>query len=197
MDSRELFQRRIDQATPQDQVLGAFIDGTVTSLAEEFKPLVIETVRKQHPPHKGWALFTRYPTAEWLQLMDLIATTAVQEEHISYDEALRRMASGSVRHVLRTSTGKVFRTLVGRDPQRVISTTVISAKAFATWGERSYEKLSPNSARMRFHREFLGPSWVQGFYQELLQAITGSTSLALAVENYEEPGMEFALRFTW
>jgi uncharacterized protein (TIGR02265 family) len=197
MDSKELFRRRISRATPEDQVFGAFIDGTVTSLGEEFKPGVMAAVQKARQRRKDWVLFSKYPCAEWLELMDVAASSAVQEEQLSYELALLRMGRGSVRHVLRTSTGRIFGTLVGKDPHRVLSTTVISAKVFATWGERSYEKLGERSARMRFHREFMGPAWVQGFYQEVFHSRTGLTSLALEVEDYEEPGMEFSIRYTW
>jgi len=197
MDSKELFLRRISRVTPEDQVLGAFIDGTVTSLAEEFKPAVLEAVLKAYPPPKRWVLFTKYPGLEWLQIMNLAASTAVQEEQIPYEEAMRRMGSGSVRHVLRTSTGKAFSALVGKDPHKVISTTTISAKAFLTWGERVYEKIDARSARLRVHREFMGPSWVQGFYQEVLRSRSGTSSLSLTVEDFVEPGMEFAIRCTW
>ncbi len=140
MDSKELFLRRISRLKPEDQILGAFIEGTVTGLAEEFKPAVLEAVLKAHPPPKSWVLFTKYPGLEWLRLMELAATTAVQEERISYEEAMRRMGSGSVRHVLRTSTGKAFSTLAGKDPHKVVSTTIISAKAFTRLGRAGLRK---------------------------------------------------------
>jgi uncharacterized protein (TIGR02265 family) len=196
MDSRDLFLRRIAIAGPRDQILGAFIDGTVVSLGEEFSAAVVEEVRKaqQHP--KGWALFSKYPLMEWLQLMEVAASTAVLAERISYSEALERMGKGSVRHVLRTSTGRIFSTLVGKDPHRVMSTSTISARAFATWGERVYEKLGPKSGRMRLKREFMGPAWVRGFYVEVLQSHS-QLAPTITLEDCEEPGMDFALRFDW
>jgi uncharacterized protein (TIGR02265 family) len=197
MDSQELFQRRIALATPKDQIIGAFIDGTITSLSEEFKPAVAEAVLKAWPRPKGMMLFTKHPAAEWLRVMELAATTAMQAESISFAVAVERMGRGSLRRVYRTSLGKIFATMMGKDPHRVVSTSIISAKAVSTWGEKAYEKLGPNSARMRFRREFMGPSWVQGFYKEVFLLVAGVSSVSLAVEDYQEPGMDFAIRYTW
>jgi uncharacterized protein (TIGR02265 family) len=197
MDSQELFQRRIALATPQDQIIGAFIDGTIASMAEEFKPAVAEAVLKAWPRPKGMTLLNKYPAAEWMRVMDMAATLAVKEEGISYATAVERMGRGSLRHVYRTSLGKIFATLMGKDPHRVVSISIISAKAVASWGEKTYEKLGPNSARLRLRREFMGPSWVQGFYKEVLLLVAGVSSVSLAVEDYQEPGMDFAIRYTW
>ncbi len=197
MDSQELFQRRIALATPQDQIIGAFIDGTLASLSEEFKPSVAETVLKAWPRPKGMMMVTKYPAVDWLRVMDLAATTAVREEGIAYEVALERMGRGSLRHVYRTSLGKIFATMMGKDPHRVVSVSIISAKAVSTWGEKTYEKLGPNTARLRLSREFMGPAWVQGFYKEVILLVAGVSSVSLTVEDYVEPGMDFAIRYTW
>ncbi|MBN1210153.1 MAG: DUF2378 family protein [Myxococcaceae bacterium] len=196
MDSRELFQRRAARAMPQDQILGVFIEGTITSLSEEFSPAVEEAVRKAQQRAKGWTPFFRYPAAEWLQLMDVAATTAMRESRVSYGKALERMGQGVGRYMFRTPLAKTFHTLVGKDPQRMVSTSVFSAKAVCTWGNRQYEKVSPTQARLRLRDEFMGPEWVQGFYRELFRLSPG-VSPSSTVEDYEEPGMYFAVRFSW
>lgn len=197
MDTQEMFRRRLALITPHDQIIGAFITGTIESLSEEFKPAVAETVLKTWPPPKGLMQVTRYPGADLLRVMDLAAETAEREEGITYAAAVERMARGSLRHVFRTSLGKIFTAMMGKDPHRVVSISIISAKAAATWGEKIYEKLGPTSARMRLTHEFMGPAWVLGFYKEALELIAGVSTVSLAVEDYKEPGLEFSIRYTW
>ena len=79
----------------------------------------------------------------------------------------------------------------------MISTTVISAKAFVSWGERAYEKLDARSCRLRLQREFMGPAWTLGFYHEVLQTACSTTAVFLMVEDSVEPGMDFTIRYTW
>ncbi|HVG57341.1 MAG TPA: DUF2378 family protein [Hyalangium sp.] len=197
MDSQEMFRRRLAVITPQDQIIGAFLSGTIASLAEGFKPGVAETVLKAWPPPQGLMQVTKYPGADLMKVMDLAAETAERQEGITYEAAVERMGRGSLRHVYRTSLGKIFAAMMGKDPHRVVSISIISAKAVATWGEKTYEKLGPTSARLHLKREFMGPAWVLGFYREILLLAAGVSTVSLAIEDYQEPGMEFSIRYTW
>jgi uncharacterized protein (TIGR02265 family) len=197
MDTQELFRRRLALITPDDQIIGSFLAGTIACLSEMFVPAVAETVLKAWSPPKGLMQVTRYPGGDLLRVIDLAAETAEREEGITYAAAVERMARGSLRHVYRTSLGKIFATMMGKDPHRVVSISIISAKAASTWGEKIYEKLGPNSARMRLSREFMGPAWSLGFYKEAFQLIAGVSTASFAVEDYKEPGLEFSIRYTW
>jgi uncharacterized protein (TIGR02265 family) len=197
MDNQEMFRRRLSLIAPNDQIIGAFLTGTIECLSGEFKPSVAAAVLQAFPPPKGLMQITRYPGADLLKVMDLAAETVEREEGIPYSAAVERMARGSLRHVYRTSLGRIFAAMMGKDPHRVVSISIISARAVSTWGEKTYEKLGPNSARMRLSGEFMGPAWAVGFYKEAFPLIAGASNVAVELEEYKEPGLEFSIRYTW
>jgi hypothetical protein len=65
-----------------------------------------------------------------------------------------------------------------------------------THGQRRYEHLGPSAARIFFQGELMGPSWTRGIFLCGLQMLS-QKSLSVSIENLSEPGLDFALRFTW
>jgi hypothetical protein len=48
-----------------------------------------------------------------------------------------------------------------------------------------------------FQGELMGPSWMRGIFLSGLQVLSQKTSISATIENQNESGLDFALRFTW
>ena len=62
--------------------------------------------------------------------------------------------------------------------------------------ERRYQHLGPTSALMHFRDELLGPMWIRGFYLHGYKALF-DVPLSVTVEDIQEHGQHFVLRFEW
>lgn len=62
--------------------------------------------------------------------------------------------------------------------------------------ERRYQRLGPTSALLLFRNELLGPMWIHGFYLRGYRELF-DLPLSVTLEDIQEHGQHFTLRFEW
>jgi uncharacterized protein (TIGR02265 family) len=196
MDTRESLKRRISLARPEDQALGMFFSRTLRGAEELFGPKVAEAARAALPPRK-WEAFFKYPVADLLRLNDAVAEAAERRRGVAYAQAVEQLGALLGGDVLEAAFGKTLRQLAAGDAHRVLAGSMSSAKASTTFGERTYEKLGPQSARLTFRNELMGPAWNRGLYAKVLPRAAEVPRMTVTLEEHRAPGVEFSLRCDW
>lgn len=195
MDTQEALQQRIQMARSEDQVLGLFYEYTVECMGELFGPEAVARGRAAVAGPGGWMGFFRYPVAGLLRLMDA-GLDEGEPRTLVYGQALERVGQATARRFLGSPLGRAYTLVAGREPHGALNSTMSSAKVSATYGERGYEWLGPQRARLFFQHEMLGPSWIQGFYAEGIRLLTG-LQMEVRLTDEQGPGTDFCLLFSW
>jgi uncharacterized protein (TIGR02265 family) len=125
------------------------------------------------------------------------ACTASGPSGLAYGDLLEQFGVFTARRFLQSSLGKAMWMMVPRDMHESLKWSMVSMRSALTYGLRRYEKLGPDTGRVVFQGELMGPSWMRGIFLSGLQVLTQKTSLSASIENLREPGLDFALRFTW
>jgi uncharacterized protein (TIGR02265 family) len=195
MDTRDAVLRRLALATSEERTHGHFFESTLAGFAELFGSEVAEEARVASPGLKETGPFN-CPVGELLRITDAGASAVERQALATYPEVFERIGEFLALGFLQSPIGQAIWRLKGRDVHQVLSSSMVSARASTTHGERGYEKLGPTSARLFFRRELMGPLWVHGFYTPNLRKLSGR-HLEVNVERVRESGLDFDLRYTW
>ncbi|WNG55220.1 DUF2378 family protein [Archangium gephyra] len=195
MDTRDALLHRVTRATPDAFTHGQNQEDILLGLSELYGPAVAEEVRGLVPALVGPGSFN-YRVADMLKLCDVAALTAETRTGCSYGEVLEQLAGFSIRRFLESPLGKGMWMMVSRDMHEILKWSLASLRSAMTHGQRRYEQLGPGAARIVFQGELMGPAWTRGVFVCGAQRL-GRQPLSVSVENLLEPGLDFALRFTW
>jgi uncharacterized protein (TIGR02265 family) len=196
MDTRESLQRRMALARPEDMALGMFFSRTLAGANDLFGVRVAEAASAAVSAKK-WEAFFKYPVVDLLRLNAAVAEAAERWRGMAYAQAVEQLGGLLGVNVLEAPFGKALRQLAAGDAHRVLAGSMSSAKASTTFGERAYEKLGPQSARLTFHNELMGPSWTRGLYAKVLSMAAAMPQMTVTLEKHRAPGIEFSLRCDW
>lgn len=195
MDRREALLQRIALAAPDARTHGQHQEDVLLGLSELHGSAVAEQVRGLVPEAVGPGSFN-YRVADLLSLCDAAALTASARTGLHYGDILEQLAAFSIRRFLESPLGKGMWMMGPRDLHEALQWSLASVRSVMTHGQRRYENLGPNAARIYFKGELLGPSWMRGIFQCGIQTLSRK-SISVSIENLSEPGLDFALRFTW
>lgn len=196
MDTREALQHRLALAPPAAQTRGMFFESAVTELALLLGPEVAEEARSV-ASSREWLELYRYPVADLLRILDVGASTAEQRGLVTYPRLLERLGGAAARRYLVSPLGKAFRALYAKkDIHQALTGSPTTARLSSEYPERHYQRLGPTSALLLFRNELLGPMWIRGFYQEGYLELF-DLELSVTVEDIQEYGQHFVLRFNW
>lgn len=195
MDTREALLHRVALATPDARTHGQHQEDLLLGLSVLYGPAVAEEVRSLVPEFVGPGSFN-YPVADQLNLFDVAALTAGRATGLAYGEILEQLGTFTARRFLESPLGKAMWMRVPRDIQETLKWSLVSIRSATTYGQRRFESLGPNAARIVFQGELMGPSWIRGIFQCGVQ-LRAQVPFSASTENQSETGLEFALRFTW
>ncbi|WNG39290.1 DUF2378 family protein [Archangium violaceum] len=196
MDTREAVRSRIALALPDERTHGQVFVDTLGGFSQLYGSEVAEQARAAASVPVELGLFS-CPIAELLRVTDAGASAAEAQGLASYSEALERIGIFLASSYQRSPVGQAFRRITGSDVLKSMELSMASTRAVTTYGNRRFERLGPSSARIVFNRELMGPLWIRGIYTKAFQASSGLDSLSASVEFHREPGMDFALLYTW
>ena len=126
----------------------------------------------------------------------MAALTVSRHGGLPYGEILEQLSAFTIRKFIESPIGKGLWMMVAREPHDILKRSLGSIRAAMTHGQRRYEELGPNGARIVFQGELMGPSWTRGIFQSGLQVLS-QKPVSLSIENLREPGLDFTLRFSW
>jgi uncharacterized protein (TIGR02265 family) len=195
MDTRDAMQGRIALAPQEARTHGQYLEHTLECLAELLGSEASEEIRASFPLPKETGAFNCL-AVESMRLTDVAASLLEQRAGISYAQALERIGTCVGRRLLESPIGKALWGRAGRDMHEVMTMSMVSARASTTYGNRSYTKLGPTSARLSFQNELMGPAWVRGLYLHAFQVMSGG-SVSVTVEDCRALGMDFNLHISW
>jgi len=195
MDTRDAMLRRIALAPPEARTQAQFLTSTLSYVEERLGPEAVGEVRAVAPSLEQGAAYT-LPVAEQLRVMDAAASAVERQLGISYAEAMEELGVFSARGYVASPLGRAIWKFPGRDMHQILAATTASARAATSHGERAYEKLSANSARLLFKKEVTGPAWIRGMYRELIRSVSGLEP-NVTLTDYRDPGADFNLVYTW
>ena len=195
MDTRDALLRRVTLAAPDARTHGQHQEDLLLGLSALYGPAVAEEVRGLVPEAVGPGSFN-YRVADLLNLCDLAACTAAGRTGLAYGDILEQLGAFTIRRFLGSPLGKGMWMLAPREMHEILKWSSASIRSVMTHGQRRYEHLGPSVGRISFQGELMGPSWTRGVFQCGLQMLTGK-SVPVSIENLSEPGLDFALRFTW
>jgi uncharacterized protein (TIGR02265 family) len=195
MDTAEMLQLRIRAATDKDVLLGIFFDSSLASLKRLLGEAEAGSVRTELFGSRNLVSFFRYPVADILKLVDLAVKRGKPGARSHHEVAMAcgRSAAGTF---FESQSGKMMSFLAGDKPHRLLSTAPSGYKAVTTFGERSYEKVGENSARMHFRSDLLGPSWQLGVVEQALQSMAHVTP-KVRMELKNTLGTDFTAHVEW
>ncbi|HEY0096387.1 MAG TPA: DUF2378 family protein [Archangium sp.] len=195
MDTREALLHRIALAVPGARTHGQYQEDVLLGLAELYGPAVAGEVRGRVPELVGPGSFN-YRVADLLGLCDMAALTAGERTGLPYGEVIEQLGAFTIRRFIESPLGKGMWMMAPRDMHEALKWSLVSLRSAVLHGQRKYEQLGPHAARIVFQGELLGPSWMRGVFQCGLQMLTQKT-FSVSTENQSEPGLDFALHFTW
>jgi uncharacterized protein (TIGR02265 family) len=196
MDTHEALQQRLTMASPAAQTRGMFFESAVAELALLLGPEVAEEARAVTSTREWVALF-QYPVADLLRILDVGASTAERRGLLTYSQTLERLGGAAALCHLGSPLGKAFRALyANKDIHQALTGSPTTARLSSAYPERRYQRLSPTSALLLFRNEMMGPKWIHGFYLRGYQELF-DLSLSVTLEDIEEHGQHFVLRFEW
>jgi uncharacterized protein (TIGR02265 family) len=195
MDTRQTLQQRIQMARAEDQVLGLFYEYSLACMGELFGAEAMAQARAVAGAAR-WTGFFRYPVSGLLRMVDAGLEGGSEQDPLEYSRSLERLGQAMAQCFLESTLGRAYRLVAGKEPHTAMCSTMGSAKASCTYGQRGYERLGPTRARLVFQQEMLGSSWIQGFYHHGLQLITG-LPLEVTLADEQGPGTDFCLIFSW
>ncbi|HEX8822603.1 MAG TPA: DUF2378 family protein, partial [Archangium sp.] len=139
--------------------------------------------------------FFRYPVADLLRLVEASVKRNAKGARGYHEFPLEfgRSAAGSF---FDSQSGKMMAFLAGDKPHRLLATAPSGYKAVTSFGERSYEKVADNAARMHFRGDLLGPSWEQGVVEQALKSMAHVTPRS-RVEVKNASGTDFTIHVEW
>ncbi|WP_257454673.1 DUF2378 family protein [Archangium lipolyticum] len=187
--------RRIALAPPEARTQAQFLTSALSYVEERLGPGAVEEVRAVAPSLEGGAAFN-LPVAEQLRVMDAAVGAVERQLGISYAVAMEELGVFSGRRFVASALGRAMWKFPGGDMQQILAATTASARAATSHGERAYEKLGANSARLLFKKEVTGPAWIRGMYRELIRSVAGFEPTAILTD-YRDPGADFNLVYTW
>ena len=183
MDTSEALRLRIQSATDKDVLLGMFFDSSMANLQRQLGPTEAETVRRDVFGSRSIVSFFRYPVADLLTLADA-GIKRNKTSARSYHDAISEFGRAAVNYFFDSQAGKMMSFLSGDEPHRLMASSPAAYKAVTSFGERSYERVSPRSGRFICHGELLGPSWMQGVVEQaLLKAAKVTARVRMEVKN--------------
>jgi uncharacterized protein (TIGR02265 family) len=190
-----MLQLRIRAATDKDVLLGIFFDSSLACLKRMLGEAEATSMRAELFGTRSLVSFFRYPVADILKLVDLTVKRSKPGSRSNHEVALEfgRSASGTF---FDSQSGKMMSFLAGDKPHRLLSTSPSAYKAVTTFGERSYEKVGENSARMHFRADLLGPSWQQGVVEQALKSMAHVTP-RVRMELKNATGTDFTAHVEW
>lgn len=195
MDTRDALLHRVALAALDARTHGHHQEDLLAGLSELYGPEVAEEVRGLVPEAVGPGSFN-YRVADLLNLCDAAARTASARTGLPYGDILEQLAAFTIRRFLESPLGKGMWMMGPREPHEALKWSLASVRSVMTHGQRRYEHLGPNAARLYFQGELMGPSWMRGIFQCGLHMLTRKP-FSVSIENLSEPGLDFALRFTW
>lgn len=196
MDTHEALQHRLTLASPAAQTRGMFFESAVAELTLLLGPEAAEEARAVNPTREWVALF-QYPVADLLRILDAGASTAGQRGLATYAQVLERLGGAAALCHLASPLGKAFRALyANNDIHQALTGSPSTARLSSVYPERRYQWLSSTSALMFFRNELLGPMWILGFYLRGYRELFDQ-SLSVTLEDIQEHGQHFVLRFEW
>ena len=196
MDTRDALLRRVELAAPDARTHGQYQEDLLLCLSELHGPTVAGEVRGLAPKIVGPGSFN-YRVVELLNLCDVAARTASGPSGLAYGDLLEQFGAFTARRFLQSPLGKAMWMMVPRDMHESLKWSLVSMRSALSHGQRRYEKLGPDTARVVFLGERMGPSWMRGICLSGLQVLSQKTSISASIENQSEAGLDFALRFTW
>jgi uncharacterized protein (TIGR02265 family) len=195
MDTAEMMLLRMRAATEKDVLLGIFFDSSLAVLQRTLGEANTAAVRAEVFGTRNLVSFFRYPVSDLLRLVDVGAKRSKLGTRSHHELPLEfgRSAAGTF---FESQSGKMMAFLAGDKPHRLLSTAPSAYKAVTTFGERSYEKVAENAARMHFRGDLLGPSWQQGVVEQALKSMAHVTPRA-RVEVKNPSGTDFTVHVEW
>jgi uncharacterized protein (TIGR02265 family) len=195
MDTRDALLRRVTLSRPDAYSHGLHYEDILLGLSELYSPAVAEEVRGLvQGPVRPDAF--NYPVADLLRLCDVAALTAGRQSGHGYGDILEQLGAFSIRRFLGSPLGRALWMRAPREVHECLKWSLVSMRTAHTHGQRTYEQLGPTAARLVFRGELMGPAWVSGIFLAGLQVLF-QHPFSASIENLVEPGLDFALRFTW
>lgn len=183
MDTSEALQLRIRAATEKDVLLGMFFDSSMENLQRQLGHTEAEAIRKEVFGSRSIVSFFRYPAADLLKLADL-GVKRTKSPSRGYHESIAEFGRAAVNYFFDSQAGKMMSFLSGDEPHRLMASSPAAYKAVTSFGERSYERVSPRSGRLICHGELLGAAWTQGVVEQaLLKAAKVTARVRMEVKN--------------
>jgi uncharacterized protein (TIGR02265 family) len=195
MDTRAALLQRVTRAAPDARTHGQYEEDLLLGLAELYGPAVAEEVRGLVPAPVGPGSFN-YRIADMLKLCDVAALTAERRTGRPYAEVLEQLGGFTIRRFLESPLGKGMWRMAPRDMHETLKWSLASLRSSTIHGRRRYEHLGPDTARLIFQGELFGPEWLRGAFVCGIQLLT-QKPISVSIENQIDPGLDFALRFTW
>ncbi|HEX8438401.1 TIGR02265 family protein [Archangium sp.] len=195
METAEMLQLRIRAATDKDMLLGIFFDAALNTLTRLLGEAEVAAIRAEVFGKRSVVSFFRYPAADILQLVEQGVKRSKPGSR-SYHQVAMELGRSAAGTFVDSQSGKMMSFLAGDKPHRLLASAPAAYKAVTTFGERSYERVSENSARMHFRADLLGPSWQQGVVEQALGSMS-QIRPRVRVEVKNASGTDFTAHVEW
>jgi len=192
VDSRKRLQARIAASSQRDVLLGIFFESTIDHMVTTLGVEKADAIRNKIV--KKVISFFRYPVSDLLKLLDGSIPANASDE--AFDRAVRQVGRAAVTFFFASPVGKTMTILAGDSPHRLLSSAPSGFKAVTTFGERSYTRLSDNSAQLTFSNDLLGPAWECGVVIEAMAQLC-QIEPKLEVKPANESLTDFSIHVSW
>lgn len=193
MDSRKRLQARISGSSQKDVLLGIFFESTIDHMVTTLGVERADAIRSGIIPKKVISFF-RYPVADLLRLLD--GSIPQNATDAQFDQVVREYGGAAVTFFFASPVGKTMSILAGDSPHRLLSSAPSGFKAVTTFGERSYARLTDNSAELTFVNDLMGPAWECGVVTEAMNQLC-QVQPKLEVKPQNESCTDFSIHVSW
>jgi uncharacterized protein (TIGR02265 family) len=146
-------QRRLALASAADTVRGLSFHNLLDAVRLELGDEAVGRCQAQCE-EKNFKSFFTYPVSDYLRLQ-YTAAWMLQEKYGSFDNAVRRMASGLAPGFLSSVVGKAFMLLTKEGPRQLINNMPVAFRAAASFGEISVHWTGSRRGVLVTRRDFL------------------------------------------
>ena len=146
-------QRRLSLATAADTVRGLSFHNMLDTVRMDLGDEAVARCLSQSV-EKHFKSFFTYPVTDFLRVQ-YTAAWLLQERYGSFDNAVRRMASGLAPGFLSSVVGKAFMLLTKEGPRQLINNMPVAFRAAASFGDVSIHWTGNRRGVMSTRRDFL------------------------------------------
>ncbi len=195
MDSQALLARRMAEATPQDTMMGLFVETSLEYMSRTLDTQIVEGLRREIIGEKRLLTDSfRCPVLHLLKVVSRVVTT--QEIAVECSSLMEQLGRAAVLRFMDSHIGKAM-AMIGRGrPNSLLESAPTAYMPVASFGERTYARLNEKSGLTTFTRDLLGPSWGAGVYKQVLETMC-QVKAKVTVELRNESGSDFAIKVEW